>query len=77
MSFLLFVVGTEITCGNLSKPFVGEVSLSGNSTGSTANYSCHSGFILSGVDKRTCKPDGHWSDKAPVCEKCETQNTKR
>ena len=68
---LLFVLGKEITCGKISNPVYGQVSLSGNTTGSTAKYSCHSGFILRGVDKRACEPDGHWSDKAPVCEKCE------
>lgn len=34
---------------------------------STAWYNCDEGFILKGLDKRTCEASGYWDTEAPVC----------
>ncbi|XP_035375850.1 sushi, von Willebrand factor type A, EGF and pentraxin domain-containing protein 1 isoform X3 [Electrophorus electricus] len=32
------------------------------------HYECHSGFILQGLENRTCLMDGKWDGKAPWCK---------
>ena len=41
---------------------------SGTTLGSTATYTCDSGYTLSGSQARTCKVDETWSLSEPVCE---------
>lgn len=37
--------------------------------GYTLIYTCQDGFFLDGgSEHRTCKPDGKWSGKPPVCK---------
>lgn len=41
--------------------------------GYTLMYTCQDGFYLSGgSEHRTCKADGRWSGKPPVCKGTET-----
>ena len=56
-------------CEQLSDPAFGSVSHSGTSLGSTAEYSCNSGYNLSGVSTRTCLDPGTWSGNPPTCER--------
>lgn len=57
-----------VDCGNLDNPQNGQVRLSGTVLGSTATYSCNSGFRLVGKNRRVCQPSGEWSGEAPTCE---------
>ena len=56
-----------VTCPQLDNPPNGEVSVEGQTVGSTANYVCDIGFELIGVLKRVCLQDGQWSDDEPSC----------
>ncbi|GLV42687.1 furrowed [Carabus blaptoides fortunei] len=46
----------------------GVVSVNGRRAGSTATYSCRSGFILFGQSVLSCGLGGEWSGKAPTCK---------
>ena len=37
--------------------------------GEEVTYTCQEGFVLFGPDKRTCRPNGTWSDTIPECRK--------
>ena len=50
-------------------PRYGTVSVTGASVGSTAFYSCNSGFALHGNRTRKCMRDGRWSGRTPHCSK--------
>lgn len=42
------------------------------SIGSTVTFSCDEGYELDGESKLTCRPDGQWSDRTPLCkDRCE------
>ena len=57
------------SCGPLTDPKNGSVSLGGSPTfGQVASYSCKSGFVLVGEASRSCGEDGRWSAAAPSCE---------
>ena len=34
---------------------------------SVANYSCNTGYTLTGDAMRTCQRDGNWSGSIPTC----------
>ena len=59
---------TAVSCGNLTSPVDGEVSVDGNTFGSQANYSCSEGYVLNGNSARMCLSDGQWSGSEPLCE---------
>ena len=61
-----------IDCGELANPFMGVVETTGTSVGSSAVYSCISGYRLDGVDTRICQPDSQWSNTAPTCTRRST-----
>jgi hypothetical protein len=42
-------------------------------SGDTAQYSCNSGFFVSGSATRTCDNSGVWSGTAPTCQ-CECES---
>ncbi|KAF7988440.1 hypothetical protein HCN44_001013 [Aphidius gifuensis] len=46
----------------------GVISIDGKRAGSTATYTCQSGFILFGDNILTCEIGGDWSGKAPQCK---------
>ena len=63
-------VSAVIKCGSLDDPANGQVELSNITVGSSANYTCTQGYILSnGNNTRTCEVDGEWSGNTPICER--------
>jgi hypothetical protein len=58
---------TMVDCGALLNPTNGTVAVSASTFGSTATYSCSTGYQLSGVATRTCQASGAWSGSAPSC----------
>ncbi len=61
---------TAVDCGSLTNPDNGQVdTLSGTTFGSTATYSCINGYVLIGVETRSCEADGNWGSTAPTCGK--------
>ena len=60
---------TSVSCGTLSNPPNGSVSLPDGSTlGATAQYRCDAGYALAGPETRTCQVVGTWSGAATLCE---------
>ena len=57
---------TEIMCVVLQDPTNGQVTMSGQTTGSLAAYTCDSGYELIGTNTRTCD-NGEWTGEAPIC----------
>ena len=56
-------------CPILIRPANGSVTVTGNSSGDTATYTCDSDYDLVGVSERVCGDDGQWSGEAPMCGK--------
>ena len=56
-------------CGTLTNPQNGQVTFTTTTFLSTANYSCNSGYTLSGNETHTCEATGTWSDTAPTCDR--------
>ena len=54
-----------VGCGHLSSPSNGYVSIS--SDGTTAYYTCYSGYRRTGSFTRTCLNTGVWSGSVPFC----------
>ena len=52
----------------------GQVSIEGNSFGDVVEYSCKTGYNLTGNATRICRADGSWSGKQPSCESKFTRN---
>ena len=67
-----------INCPNLMDPTNGMVSFSATTSGSSATYTCNTGYQLDGASTRTCQSDGTWSGSAPTCTRMYTNkiNTK-
>ena len=57
----------DVSCARLSNPRNGRVRIRQTTFGSSANYSCNSGYGLVGVNTRLCEENGQWSDSAPSC----------
>ncbi len=57
-----------VLCPVLTAPKSGRVRWDGTRPNSVAQYSCYSGYTLSGQVTRTCLSTGEWSGSAPVCE---------
>jgi hypothetical protein len=60
--------GTEVDCGAPQPPANGGVAYTTTTHGSTATYSCDSGYDLVGSATVTCQTDGTWSDAPPSCD---------
>ncbi|XP_052808433.1 E-selectin-like isoform X2 [Mya arenaria] len=58
----------QVDCGSLSNPANGQVSFLATTEGSTATYSCNSGFMLVGDSTRTCEASGVWNGSEPTCQ---------
>ena len=56
------------SCGYLSSPRYGHVSVTSRGVGGNATYTCNSGFRLVGTSTRTCLSDGSWSGSQPTCD---------
>ena len=54
-----------IACGALANPINGQVD---TSSGTTATYTCNTGYILNGTSLRTCGSDGVWSPGVTTCD---------
>ena len=54
-------------CLALSNPANGQVSVTGRTSGSTAIYTCNTGYKLTGDQTRTCLSTGTWSGQEPTC----------
>ena len=68
-SYFFFFYITAINCGPLTDPDNGQVDTSsGTIFGSTATYTCDTGYTLSGSQTRTCGADGMWTLSEPFCE---------
>ena len=69
-TLLSFCVG--IDCGPLPHIANGQVSIAPDTRlGSTATYTCISGYNLVGKETRTCEANEEWSGEEPVCERKE------
>ena len=53
-------------CPYLVDPDNGNVDYQ-TQEGSTATYTCDTGYQLDGTPTRTCQSDGTWSGSAPTC----------
>jgi len=58
---------TIVDCGALGNPTNGTATVTTTTYGSTAAYSCNTGFGLAGTSPRTCQADATWSGTAPTC----------
>lgn len=56
-----------LSCGSLSSPDNGHVTLTGTTVNSTATYGCNSSYVISGNNTRLCQSDGVWSGIEPTC----------
>ena len=56
-------------CPSLDDIPNGSVSLSGNTTGDIAVYTCDDGFELVGDPTRVCMNDTTWSGEPPTCRR--------
>ena len=56
-----------VECPTLNDPDNGNLILSGNTIGQTAEYTCNNGFNLGGESLLICGPDGQWTGNPPVC----------
>ena len=65
----LFISNVGV-CPVLSPPAYGNVTVSGQSIGDYATYTCDSGFELdltNGSEVRTCRANGMWSGYPAAC----------
>ena len=66
---------TGIQCDNLSPPVNGSITSCSSGTlglgyeGDTCNFTCNTGYELTGSDTRTCQSDGSWSGSDDMCER--------
>ena len=56
------------SCPTLANPANGSVAAATLTFGSTATYSCDTGYALSGGATRMCQSDATWSGAAPTCQ---------
>lgn len=60
-------IHTAVVCPALSNPANGVVSVIDLTFNSVATYTCNSGYVISGVQQRTCLETGEWSGQEPTC----------
>ena len=58
---------TEITCPLLPTPSNGTKSIEDVVAESMVNFSCNSGFALSGSSVLLCELNGNWNGTIPNC----------
>ena len=66
MSFHLFVL-KFLDCGNITGPADGKVEYDSSVFNSVANFSCNTGYNLTGETTATCTNTSMWSASAPNC----------
>ncbi len=57
-----------VTCPPLTDPDNGMVNVLNNNFGTVANYTCNTGYMLTGDVIRVCEVTGDWSGTAPTCD---------
>ena len=68
IKYTLYTVASIIgSCGYLSSPSYGRVSVTTLGIRERATYTCNSGFSLVGSSTRTCLSEGSWSGSQPIC----------
>ena len=66
---------TDTQCDDLSVPSNGEIAscdsfkVGVSYEGDTCNFTCNTGYELTGNDTRTCQSDGNWSGTDDVCRR--------
>ena len=61
-----------VDCENLNNPNNGVINCSlGNNEEYACNFTCNTGYELTGSDTRTCQSNGSWSGSDVVCRKGE------
>ena len=65
---------TLARCPILIDPANGRVSVTGNSPGDMAVYTCDPDYDLVGVSVRQCGSNGEWSGEAPMCIRKQSDN---
>ena len=61
-----------VTCSSLTPPTNGSISCSDNGDFSyedTCNFTCNTGYELTGSESRTCQSDGSWSGSTAMCDR--------
>ena len=66
---LKYVHNIAVDCGAPPAPENGDASADDTTLGNIATQSCDDGYILQGVEERTCQTNGQWSDEVAVCER--------
>ena len=71
-----------LSCPSLTGPNNGMISCSlGNdevpSYEDTCNFTCSTGYQLTGSDTRTCQSDGSWSGNDAMCSRSECYGTRQ
>ena len=58
-------------CPELPPLANGDITLSSPErlNGTTATYTCDSGYVLTGSRMRTCQTNGAWEEPAPFCDR--------
>ena len=56
-----------VGCSVLQDPEYGTVSVSATTYDSVANYSCNTGYALTGDEMRMCQISGVWSGNETIC----------
>ena len=64
----------DIQCNNLTTPTNGNISCSSGNDGvgyegDTCNFTCNTGYEVTGSDARTCQSDGRWSGSDTMCRR--------
>lgn len=54
-------------CPALKDPFNGHVTVTKQTIGSLADYTCQRGYIIHGETSRICQDDGKWTGQTPFC----------
>ena len=58
-------------CGPVDTPLNGEVDLSdGTVYGSTATFSCHTGYYMNGTSQYNCTESGSWFPRTTAWPQC-------
>ena len=56
-----------VVCPSLTAPTNGAISSNGSAYGSSASFSCSTGYQISGSLLRTCQSNGTWSGSQSIC----------
>ena len=76
MTAMLLFNDILVSCQSLDNPSNGMISCSqgGDAVPSyedTCNFTCNTGYELTGSDTRTCQSDGSWSGDGAMCSRGE------